>query len=1022
MPVQIIAEYGEDTVEAALYRDQKAQVQLTVLNDVDAPVLQLRPVFTLKAVGGGSSSFTGHDCSDVGLIFREEGAEDLVEEERHRAADLLGQHTIPVRQGNPQQLLGLIDPVGHAVDRDHASPGEVVVLIQLPVGRGFHPNVGVLPDNVHPGDVHLVAHGLGIHHVGEVVIPDLAVSGTAGDVVGGAAYQHLTGAGDPEHFIILTAEGEELAGQVLLEHMAPQLRAQVVLLALFVLGDVAGVAEIAQHDGDKLGICDGVQQFHPALLQGVFLFDLQGIDPKDGFSLSVGEDQTFVASFVSAADTAAAAVQADVMPQAAGQFSLVHVSQYQLLLDVRLFDRPGAHPQAEPQDDIALGGGIVGHYIGDGLGVSVENAVILQHIVLEQILRRDDVDKALVAGPGGEEPLHLEHIVPLILYGEEVVLPDPGIPQVGGGLEVFVHGLLGGGQLRIVQQIIVVLLGDPVDIHHREAVAAIPLGYRHLVFQRGEGQLGAYAQVAGQVWQQAVLQVVAVSVPAHIGGDSLVVLCGGHLGEAGQQDMGQGIYQAVAVFIGGAEGDLLSVLAAAAHDGVQTDLGSGHQLGGFHHHHELHVLEEGVVGLMEGQVVDAGAADDAHIQRLGGVGEHADVPHTRNVGDGGQTFLAPGNDVVLHRVAAQNNEYLLAAEHDPVHGVEHIGDKIVVEGIVEQNTVLLQQLQTGGQVVVVQLKAALDLLPHKAAVGLHLGVVALLQLLEQGVVGPGCQQTGVHRGIFRPQLVSKQLGEHLPEQDIVGDAVGVVRLAGEVAGQLLAVQSIREEVDLAHNQQAEYGIEGDREQVVAIELAGEEHQCGGQGHGGIVHGFQIGAGLAEVAADIPEGTLLVLLVEELRAQVVETTAGFEDHLEDGDQDPFQQDVDQQDQGIAHKEQNIGGVHRVQQVGQGRTHILQQFAQPAQGAVQSLSQLRSGAAQESGQQFHQREEPLIDPPKEDDKQDAIYQCQHRHGELPVPNGTFQISLFIQKGQQEEGKQYQQKPYQPNDGLNHTAPPF
>ena len=155
---------------------------------------------------------------------------------------------------------------------------------------------------------------------------------------------------------------------------------------------------------------------------------------------------------------------------------------------------------------------------------------------------------------------------------------------------------------------------------------------------------------------------------------------------------------------------------------------------------------------------------------------------------------------------------------------------------------------------------------------------------------------------------------------------------------------------------------------------------------------------------------------------METTAGFEDHLEDGDQDPFQQDVDQQDQGIAHKEQNIGGVHRVQQVGQGRTHILQQFAQPAQGAVQSLSQLRSGAAQESGQQFHQREEPLIDPPKEDDKQDAIYQCQHRHGELPVPNGTFQISLFIQKGQQEEGTQYQQKPYQPNDGLNHTAPPF
>ena len=1022
MPVQVVAEDGEDPAQIPLDGHQQAQVQLAVLDDVDAEPAQLGVPLALEGVGGGLLRLARHHCGDVGLILGEQGAEGLIEELGHRAADLGREQAVPVGKGDAQHLLAPVDPVGHAVDGDQAAPGKVVVLIQLPVGGGLHPDVGVLPDNVHPGDVHLVAHGLGVGDVGQVVVAHLPVGGPAGDVVGGPADQHLAGTGDPEHLVILAAEGEELAGQILLEHMAPQLGAQVVLFALLVLGDVAGVAQITQQGVDEGLVGDEEGALHPALLQGVFLLAAQDVHTEDRLRVPLGEDHGQIAQLVGPGGAAAGAAPADGLPQALRQLPLVQIGQHQLLADIGLGHRPGAQPQAEAQEDVALGGGVVGHDVGDGLGIGIEDAVVLQHVVLEQILRRDDVHEALVGGTGGKEPLHLEHIVPLVLHGEEVIPLHPGVPEVGGGPEILVHGLLGGGQTGVVEQVVVILLGDPVGVQHGEGVAAVPLGHRHLIFQGGKGQLGAHAQVAGQVGQQPVLQVFPVPVPAHVGGDPPVVLGGGDLGEAGQEDVGQGVHQTVTVLVGGAEGDALALPPAAADDGVQADLGGGHQLGGLDEHHELHVLEEVAVGLMEGQVVDAGAADDAHVQLLGLVGEHPDVPHIRDVGDGGQSLPAPGRDVLLHRVAAQHDQDLFAPQHHPVHGVEHIGDQVVVEGVVEQDAPLLEQLQAGDQVVVVQLEAGPHLQAHEAAVGLHLGVVALLQLLEQVVVGAAVEQTGVHGGVFRAQLVTEQLRQHLAQQHIVADAVGPVGLAGEEGGHLLLVQAVQEEVHLAHDDQAEHRIEGGGEQLVPIEFAGEEHQTHRQEEGGVVHGLQVGAALAQVAAEIPAGAVRVLFIEGFHAQVVEAAAGPEHHLKHGDQDPLDQDVGQQQDGVAHEQQDIRRVHGLEQAGQHGSQLLHRAAGPAEQAVKDLGQPGPGLDQKIGDQLDQHEDPFADPVQEHHQHHGVEQGEHRHGELPVTAGTLQVGLCVQQGQQKEGKQGQQQPCQPDEGLNHTVPPF
>ena len=365
-----------------------------------------------------------------------------------------------------------------------------------------------------------------------------------------------------------------------------------------------------------------------------------------------------------------------------------------------------------------------------------------------------------------------------------------------------------------MQQIIVVLLGDPPHIRHGECLAAVPCGGGHLILQRHEGQLRPHTQIAGEVGQHTVLQMLTARLPAHIGAGSVSPCGGGHLADADHQDMGQCIHQPVAVLIDGAIRH-----RAGAHvlrQRAQTHLRRGDQAGGLHEHHIIHLVEKLGVGLVHRQVMDAGAGDDAHIQRTGLLLQHTHTPQARQARDGLQALLTPGDDILLHAVPAQHDQHLPMAQQRVVHGIKGVGDQVIVKGVVEEDAAALQQIPAGDETALIHREAPVQQRAHIAAVQLHRLAHLLLHLRQQLIAGHIAVAQGSGGDIIRHQTVAKQAAQGLPQHRIVALAAGVVLLALQLVLLILLLQqAVQKVVNLAHEDHTEHREEGLIQQLPA---------------------------------------------------------------------------------------------------------------------------------------------------------------------------------------------------------------
>ena len=773
MPIQIIAKNGENAVQVTLNGHQQTQIQLGILNDVDA----VSALGTAQAVGSRLLHFTGSNRHDVGMVFRKQRTEYFVKQNNDGIAHPVSQAL--TGQIDPQNLLTAVNALGHTVDGHLLTGSKIVVLFHAPVSRGLHADVGSLTGDRQTGNIHLVAHNGRIRHVGQMVMAHLTVRGTAGNMVGRTAHQDLTAAGHAEHFVILAAKGKELTRQVFLEHMAAQLGTKVLLFALLVLGDITRILQIAQQKVDKFGIRNVIHAFHGSGVHGETALHAQNRRPEHGFDPVTHDGQQFVAVLVKGDRPQAAAAVTDFVPEILLQITDGKIGQDQLTADLCFTDHSGAHPQANTQHHIAHRGCVIGHNIGNGLGVGIEQVPVVRHVILEQILGGNDVNEALLCCTGGKFPLEFKHIAGFIFHGQVLVLLNFCIPWVVRNLEVFLHGFLRGRQVGIVQQIVVILPRDPMNIPHRECLAAIPPRFGNLILQCCKGQLGTHAEIAGQIGQQSVLQVLAAGLPAHIGGYTGMVVGGRNLGQAGQQNVRQRIHQTVTVFVRRAVNDLLAAAAAPAHQRIQADLGGRYQAGRLDDHDKFHFTEKFVVGFMQCQIVNTGTGHNAHVQFLLPAVQHTDVPQSRHSGHSGQTIPTPRFHIPFNVMTSQNDQYAFAAQQRTVHGIGHIGDQIVVEGIVEQDAAAAEQSAAGIQIVVVQFQPLVHLAAHKAAVGFQLDIITLFQLQEQFIVGSGMKISVIHGGAVGAETVSEQLGQHIAQQCIVGHTVGFFRFAGQ---------------------------------------------------------------------------------------------------------------------------------------------------------------------------------------------------------------------------------------------------
>ena len=426
VPIQIVTEDGEDAAQIPLHRHQQTDIHGAVLDDIQSVGRRLLHGGTVQRVGDiGLLRRRGHRRDVVGVLGKK-GAEHLVHQQGHRGGSAL--RPLQCREVDAEDLLAVIGAIRHAVDGQMLAGGKVVIAGQLPIGRSLHPDIRRLAAELQAPDIPQGAHVLAVADVAQGIAAHLTIGGATIDVVGGTAQQHLSVGRHRQHFIVLAVKGEELARQILLEHMTPKLGTQIMGLAVLVLRNVAGVLQVLQHQPAEQLVLNVPDSLRLAGLHGEAALAPQHPAAKEKFLSAGGQTQQRISVVVHESRITALHTAAQHLPQGIRRFPRIGSQQHQLPVQLPIRHRFNAHAQAQPQRYIALRAGVIRHDVRNGLGIGVEDPLVGSHIVPQKIVGGDDIDEALLPDPGGKVPLHLKHIEGLVLHHHVLVFLHSGIP------------------------------------------------------------------------------------------------------------------------------------------------------------------------------------------------------------------------------------------------------------------------------------------------------------------------------------------------------------------------------------------------------------------------------------------------------------------------------------------------------------------------------------------------------------------------------------------------------------------
>ena len=748
------------------------------------------------------------------LVLRKERAEDFVEQDRQRIAHVVGKAAAERREIQLEDLLVPIVSYGDdaaVLIQDLLRADEVAVLLETVIAERFHVEVGEELAHAHPVDVE---NGTGTDsRVPEGIAADLAIRPAIRDVVGRSADQHVAVRREVEHFIMLAAERKELTGQHFLIDVIAQLGADKVPVARFVLRQVSGGTQIAQNGVQKRPIRTGDVGLDVSGEHVVFF----GLRQDLRTDLPVGERErqtvggshgVFIALRERVQRLRVGKAPIQRVPELLSDVIDADAENAQLFFDHRAANRPRLQTQQHTQYHVAFRARVIGGEIRDRLGIGLEDRRVDRHIIPQQIIGGDHVDKALFGRARGEHAQDLEHVVGFILHREIVGFGDGRAPGIGKGFEAFVERFLIARDAGVFGQLIVILPVDPVDVRDRKDFAAEPLRFGNLIFQRGERQLRARAEIAGNVGEQAVVQMLVVRVPTHIGGRAFVFVGGEHFGQVGHQHMRKGVNQAVRVFVAHAERDLfVPVFSAPADQQLQTDLGSRQQPRRLDDHAVGNLREKLRVSRKDRAVEHIGTRDDADIGLRGRFAQRFDLPEVGNVRDGADAALDPVDDLVFDRVAAEQHQHLVLPQQRLIHRIERVGDQVVVERIVVQHALALQQIDGGTDVVVVDLQSVAQLMAHVRGERRDRGIFVRFEPFHDLVVGRGTGQRVVDHGVFRQQFIAEQRAQRFAQQGVIDRLVGVVFLTDDGLQVFAPADALEVEIHFSHKDHAEHGIE-----------------------------------------------------------------------------------------------------------------------------------------------------------------------------------------------------------------------
>ena len=178
-----------------------------------------------------------------------------------------------------------------------------------------------------------------------------------------------------------------------------------------------------------------------------------------------------------------------------------------------------------------------------------------------------------------------------------------------------------------------------------------------------------------------------------------------------------------------------------------------------------------------------------------------------------------------------------------------------------------------------------------------------------------------------------------------------------------------------------------------------------------------------MALHIPVAGFLVQVVEQAGNQIVEAVVRLAQALQEQQNDPLQDHMDQHHQGVGQIEGPEGQIQVAQQTRHMVGKLLQQHTQLFQAPSCQLFSCPEGKSfQKLGQLPENQGGQVIDLCQQTHDNQGIDQGENGHQELLAPVLALQIGPGITEHQQKEGGQHQKHLPQLNQELNHRDPPF
>ena len=386
MPRQQVADNVQQAHEIAVDAYQKPEIDQAVLDNIDIRISVLRAERRKVSLRDRSLLRVGLYCrTDKVVEIGKERDKDLIEHDGDGRTDLRR----TALQFDTHDHLLLIPPRFNAVDQDFAGIFHVSVVGKLIIPHGVNGDRCFSDLKADLPVLLLRSRLLQRPERADVIMADLPVVLSSGQVIGRSADFHAALLGNGEHFIVLAVERQEHAGEEVLMHMTVQSCPEDALFRR-IFRHIVRNFQLRQDLVDKSTVADRIEHMFMQT-EPVFGYAALPLDHAGDLSEQIGllRRRPVGDAVRSARLLRDLKIIQDDLCQTLfrrGVLVRVHAGQSQQIFQLLLRQLAGDQPHDHFVDRVPGTSLVIWNNVGDRLRIVAEQIGVCRHIVLEQIV------------------------------------------------------------------------------------------------------------------------------------------------------------------------------------------------------------------------------------------------------------------------------------------------------------------------------------------------------------------------------------------------------------------------------------------------------------------------------------------------------------------------------------------------------------------------------------------------------------------------------------------------------------